>query len=83
MHLAIAAGGGVFLYAALRGVSPLQALKDVTSGSPPAVSTEGKKITTASGDLDPNYVPGGGCSISASPRPGGRTPRRTWAPASG
>jgi hypothetical protein len=64
MHLAIAAGGGVFLYAALRGVSPLQALKDVTSGAPPAVSTEGKKITTSSGDLDPNYVPGGSGSTN-------------------
>lgn len=45
LHLAVAAGGGVLLYAALRGVSPVQALKDVTSGSPPAVSTEGKVVT--------------------------------------
>lgn len=59
LHLAIAAGGGVLLYAALRGVSPLQALKDVTSGAPPAVSTEGKKITDDSGSADPDYVPGG------------------------
>jgi hypothetical protein len=59
LHLAIAAGGGVLLYAALRGVSPLQALKDVTSGAPPAVSTEGKEITDSSGAADPDYVPGG------------------------
>ena len=59
LHLAIAAGGGVLLYAALRGVSPLQALKDVTSGAPPAVSTEGKTITDSSGAEDPDYVPGG------------------------
>ncbi|NUR38817.1 MAG: hypothetical protein HOV73_01855 [Streptomyces sp.] len=58
MHLAIAAGGGVLLYAALRGVSPVQALKDITSGAPPAVSTSGKTLT-ARGDLDPDYVPGG------------------------
>lgn len=45
LHLAVAAGGGVLLYAALRGVSPLQALRDITSGAPPAVSTEGKVIT--------------------------------------
>jgi hypothetical protein len=45
LHLAIAAGGGVLLYAALRGVSPLQALRDITSGAPPGVSTEGKTIT--------------------------------------
>lgn len=59
LHLAIAAGGGVLLYAALRGVSPADALKDITSGAPPAVSTEGKKIETASGDLDPDFTPGG------------------------
>jgi hypothetical protein len=59
LHLAIAAGGGVLLYAALRGVSPLQALKDVASGAPPAVSTEGKKITDDTGSADPDYVPGG------------------------
>lgn len=52
LHLAIAAGGGVLLYAALRGVDPLQALKDITSGAPPAVSTEGKTLTgTAAGSL--------------------------------
>lgn len=59
LHLAIAAGGGVLLYAALRGVSPVQALKDVTSGAPPAVSTEGKTITDASGSADPDFQPGG------------------------
>lgn len=58
LHLAIAAGGGVLLYAGLRGVSPLQALKDVTSGAPPAVSTEGKTITRSDGSADPSYVPG-------------------------
>lgn len=72
LHLAVAAGGGVLLYAALRGVSPVQALRDITSGEPPAVSTEGKTITgTAAGavagsligqaaeNLDWRYVPGG------------------------
>lgn len=65
LHLAIAAGGGVLLYAALRGVSPIQALRDVTSGAPPAVSTEGKKVTQWSergeiaGTEDPDFVPGG------------------------
>lgn len=59
LHLSIAAGGGVLLYAALRGVSPVQALKDITSGAPPAVSTEGKRIESSSGTLDPDYVPGG------------------------
>lgn len=72
LHLAVAAGGGVLLYAALRGVSPVQALRDITSGQPPAVSTEGKTVTgTAAGavaggligdavdNLDWRYVPGG------------------------
>lgn len=47
LHLAIAAGGGVLLYAALRGVSPVQALRDIASGEPPAVSTQGKWIDVA------------------------------------
>lgn len=59
LHLAVAAGGGVLLYAALRGVSPVQALKDVTSGAPPAVSTSGKVITGSNGQADPAYVPEG------------------------
>lgn len=58
LHLAVAAGGGVLLYAALRGVSPLAALKDITSGHPPQVSTEGKVITGANGQMDPSYTPG-------------------------
>lgn len=59
LHLAVAAGGGVLLYAALRGVSPVQALKDVTSGAPPAVSTTGKTIESSGGTVDPDYAPGG------------------------
>lgn len=62
LHIAIAASGGVLLYAALRGVSPLKALKDVTSGAPPAVSTEGKKVTkwTERGEAtDEAYLPAG------------------------
>lgn len=64
LHLAVAAGGGLLLYAALRGVSPVQALRDVTAGSPPAVSTTGKKITRADGSADPNYVPEGSGSTT-------------------
>lgn len=59
LHLSIAAGGGVLLYAALRGVSPLVALKDITSGAPPAVSTKGKVIEGSDGSIDPDFVPGG------------------------
>lgn len=67
LHLAVAAGGGVLLYAALRGVSPVQALKDVTSGAPPAVSTEGKTIKkwTARGEVtDPASIPEGNGTVS-------------------
>lgn len=60
LHLAVAASGGVLIYAALRGVSPAQALKDITSGkTPPAVSTEGKVIQSSGGGANPDYVPGG------------------------
>lgn len=61
LHLAIAAGGGVLLYAALRGVSPAQALKDIADGSPPAVSTEGKTISGSGGGGggDSAVLPGG------------------------
>ena len=64
LHLAVAAGGGVLLYAALRGVSPVQALKDITAGSPPAVSAQGKKIVTADGSADPDYLPEGSGSAT-------------------
>ena len=63
LHLAVAATGGVLLYAALRGVSPAVALTHITSGAPPAVSTEGKKIVGADGALDPEFVPGGFGSV--------------------
>lgn len=62
LHLAIAAGGGVLLYAALRGIAPVQALKDITSGSPPAVSTSGKTVKkwTERGEAtDEAYLPAG------------------------
>jgi hypothetical protein len=49
----------VLLYAALRGVSPAQALKDITSGAPPAVSTEGKTIEGPDGTVDPGSLPEG------------------------
>lgn len=59
LHLAIAASGGVLLYAALRGVSPLAALKDITSGSPPAVSTKGKTVTNPDGSVNEAWLPAG------------------------
>lgn len=73
LHLAVAAAGGLLLYAALRGVSPLQALRDVTSGAPPAVSTTGKTVKGADGSADPAYLPGGSGTTSWN----GVYPKRT------
>lgn len=42
LHLAIAAAGGVLLYAALSGTTPLEALKEVTSGKTPTGIPEGR-----------------------------------------
>lgn len=38
--IAMAAGGALVAYAGLRGVSPLQAVKDIASGSPPGIGKE-------------------------------------------
>ena len=38
--LAMATGGALIAYAGFRGVNPLQALKDVASGNPPAVESK-------------------------------------------
>ena len=46
LHLAIAAAGGVLLYAALQDVSPLDALKTVTSGkAPDPIKAKGSSLT--------------------------------------
>lgn len=50
ISVASAAVGGVLLYSALRNVTPLEALRDVLSGKPPAVeSTAGSKIAAYAG----------------------------------
>jgi cell wall-associated NlpC family hydrolase len=49
--LAVAGMGGVLVYAGLRGVSPLQALRDITSGKPPGIGVQKRfrpKITGSS-----------------------------------
>lgn len=61
LHLSIAAGGGVLLYAALQGMSPLEALKELTSGkTPKAVEAKKSSLTGAS------QVSSGGASGSSS-----------------
>lgn len=73
LHLAIAAGGGVLLYAALRGVSPAAALKDIASGEPPSVSTQGKTVTgTAAGAIAGDLI--GEAALAMLPEGSGTTP---------
>lgn len=49
--VAVATVGGILVYAGFRGVSPLQALRDVSSGKPPGVESRSVEITTG---LDSN-----------------------------
>lgn len=63
--VAVAIGGAVLIYAGLRGSTPLQALRDVTSGRPPAVRT-------GTADLDPSLERAGHLSGRALGGPGAR-----------
>lgn len=47
--VAIAALGGVLVYAGFRGVSPLQALRDISNGEPPAVESKPYVPTASAG----------------------------------
>lgn len=49
--VAVASLGGILVYAGFRGVNPLQALRDVTSGSPAGIAPRSVVITTG---LDAN-----------------------------
>lgn len=45
--VAAATVGGLLIYAALRDVTPVQALRDVTSGKPPSVTNAGVSVVPA------------------------------------
>ena len=45
--VATATAGAVLIYAGYRGINPVAALRDIASGSPPPVSTEGTTLTTS------------------------------------
>lgn len=58
LHLAMAAAGGVLIYAALQDMTPLEALRELTSGKKPrAVEPKG---STLRGSVDPASYLGGG-----------------------
>lgn len=59
VHVALAVGGIVFVYAGLRDTNPLAALRDITSGKPPAVEPTSAGLTVGAG--------GGGIVGSAVP----------------
>jgi hypothetical protein len=48
----IASGGALLIYAGLKGVNPLAALRDIASGKPPAIlnSAGHRRVTLAGGD---------------------------------
>lgn len=39
LSIALATGGGILVYAGFRGVNPIQALRGISGGNPPAVSS--------------------------------------------
>lgn len=56
LHLAIAASGGVLLYAALQDMTPLEALKELTSGKKPkAIEEKSSSLTGGSGASRASY----------------------------
>jgi peptidoglycan DL-endopeptidase CwlO len=66
--VAAAAAGGVLAYAGLRDVTPLQALRDITSGSaPPPVRSGGiRRETPSAGAWSPSMAGLGGRIVNAA-----------------
>lgn len=56
----VAAAGGVLLYAALRDVSPLQAIKDIASGSPEPVKSSVPSWANSGTGVGASNLPGYG-----------------------
>lgn len=68
--VAVATAGGVLIYAGLRGVNPLQALRDISSGKPkPVVGTP----TSLTGDSAGTGSTSGGGSADTSDTSGSRS----------
>lgn len=64
LHLAIAASGGVLLYAALQGMTPVEALKELTSGKTPKPVEEKKSGVSRSSAIQSGYTGTAGSSGS-------------------
>lgn len=65
LHLAIAAGGGVLLYAAFQDMTPLEALKELTSGKKPkAIEDKKSSLSMGSGASRTSYGGAGAASGS-------------------
>lgn len=64
--VATLAVGTLLAYAGFRGVSPLQALKDVMSGSPLGVSTEGGTYGTGAGGVLMDVLTGDEAVVAAA-----------------
>jgi cell wall-associated NlpC family hydrolase len=60
LHLVVAASGGVLLYAALQGMNPLEALKELTSGrTPKPVEAKTSEIGLAAGRIGAGMITSG------------------------
>lgn len=69
MAVAVATAGGILVYAGFRGVNPVKALREVSSGKPAPVSTTGTPDATA--DQSSYTTAGGGPAgtVGAGPHP--------------
>lgn len=52
LAVAFAAGGGLLVYAGFRGVNPLQALKDVSTGKPLSIPDQHATVTVPDSEID-------------------------------
>jgi hypothetical protein len=68
VSVAVATVGSLLVYAGIRGVSPVQALRDISSGKPPAISKEGTSQGDSAilGEVNTNVAIGAEASVLVS-----------------
>jgi len=54
--VAVATVGGILVYAGFRGVNPLEALRDVASGKPPAVESSNAGLDDSGGGTQERFI---------------------------